>query len=1260
MAEGARPPPTSVVSTLVPPMDIERILAELALNVGGELVADVSRATLERFAQWAQGGHLYRLLHELDTRFGDAPAFSSAGLAPLADDSKFIWLLANFRAYGELDAPALASVIAPHVGWTEELSNEELSFEIAKQIIRVLPRAEPDEREGIHLQIDQLSSVVATRFDRLEDAVVRIGERDPVAATAPARRIEQGVPQLARMKLDELASEDDRAATSIRAAIYGDGDPSSAIAMILSDPPGWLLELDQKPWITLAELAELHGARAAAQSLFESAAERPGSERVSCLARASIVAHQIKRKRQAERLLGKAKRLEPANPDVAFAELWLIEDEKEKLARLDELPKPASSRQRWLQHIARAQALITLGRFGEAYGALSAAEAARTGHPAVKTLRALIAIGEAGLKSEREERLDPAPLLAAAASLLGVREQFRELGRHEESGLQVAFAARAYVLAGEPTEARAVLDELLQGERSAVVEAGHSELAAAMSLIDPVAALDLLPEPTDRAASRLAWAQAIALARDEARVARAVKTLDRLLDEADGEIRAQAAFTRLALSLQGDAPWSEAALRVLVADDPAAAASIEAQRLQDAGDLEDAETRLLPHLEDAVARKAYVGLLWKQKRWVDVVAVLRPAVEARTANAMQRLMFADAATRADLRLEAKRVFEQVIDDTSTGETERDHAFHLLALLYEQVDDFAALERLTANWLEKDPENVEALWRRVLALHSLTRHTEAHSIVAGNHLEPNTEMEARLLAIVAERALSPQEAVLRLRELSDHFDRPETLEALLLITSLHWNEGKSEALAAELGARLDAFVERFPDSQAIRAISFDSEEGGVEALFKEITHGAAELQSLQDQVIDGTMVVAAYAAARGKSVTQTWWELQGTLPLAYPDQSVHDLERADASAAIGHGVAYDGSTIIVSRFLSEETRRTIRAAFPSPRIARAVLIDSDVAEDATRSLTRDHLVAGGDAETGDRWVVEVTGDAASARADEMRAIHATAQGLASPDPDLDPDRPTQFDQFIKGDSPRAFSTMAATLALAERTELAVFSDDRRLRLAARAANIPAFGTVALLDALVGRGLLSADERTLARRALRSRGGLGLSGDPSELSEEARENAWRLTASLAAALRDRTAWRSAPGEALRQWIPFLAAARDSPEKLPLWLGRVIDAGAMSLPADGTHSHLLRSLLLLSIVGEGVDELFGDLIVPARSLGRYFPLTEDPLIGAWQMLNEFLQAPQYQPFAAAMRARALRQLPLRDQLAVLFGLRYHERWH
>jgi hypothetical protein len=192
---------------------------------------------------------------------------------------------------------------------------------------------------------------------------------------------------------------------------------------------------------------------------------------------------------------------------------------------------------------------------------------------------------------------------------------------------------------------------------------------------------------------------------------------------------------------------------------------------------------------------------------------------------------------------------------------------------------------------------------------------------------------------------------------------------------------------------------------------------------------------------------------------------------------------------------------------------------------------------------------------------------------------------------------------------------------------IYSDDRWVREFARAMDVSAFGTLAVIDALHADELLDSQRRTQARLALAARGGWGVCLTGSELRTAAEESKWTLNASLIGGLRDRAAWRGDPAETFSKLAEFLdAVCKNRPDALGTWVARVVDAGHTAIP-HMSPSWFAESLLLMAwgldpASRKSSDACFQALVDGIKNLPVWLTtLGHDPVLGAMnQILMQF----------------------------------------
>jgi hypothetical protein len=381
--------------------------------------------------------------------------------------------------------------------------------------------------------------------------------------------------------------------------------------------------------------------------------------------------------------------------------------------------------------------------------------------------------------------------------------------------------------------------------------------------------------------------------------------------------------------------------------------------------------------------------------------------------------------------------------------------------------------------------------RVDALLWLGRAREAVAVARAAGLEPQSVGEARLLAHIYLRGLSPPDALCEIAGLSDRFDRSdEQLEGLVIAA---WTDARgsiSEDLEKRAGLSLMEFPTRFPDSRAqARAVSVDE----LTQILREQASHSAELEAMGADIIAGRIPVPIWARAARTSLVQMWSSLR-VLPIVPSDRAVAALDEAGATSAFSRGATWDPSSLAVVALLGEDVRAAIRRALPRSIASQAVMQDVDFAavdavserpaEDEAR-LAWDPTAA---------RPVAFTRPAADIESERhlIRQALQLAQSLEIV-PDVDRERPTSADDLvpeIESVDTMVLASVGATLAVAIREGLPIYSDDRVLRTLYREAGIQSFGTVALLAVLEERGSISIEQHQTAVEVLRAAGAIEL--------------------------------------------------------------------------------------------------------------------------------------------------------------------------
>jgi predicted nucleic acid-binding protein len=378
--------------------------------------------------------------------------------------------------------------------------------------------------------------------------------------------------------------------------------------------------------------------------------------------------------------------------------------------------------------------------------------------------------------------------------------------------------------------------------------------------------------------------------------------------------------------------------------------------------------------------------------------------------------------------------------------------------------------------------------------------------------------------------------------------------------------------------------------------------------------------------------------------------------SYQDSLLNSLERESAEAAVGRAAVWDPVAVAVVAILPRPIGEKIRLALPASVVAQAALDDvSRTGEDPAAGRS-EYSVIGFDPETDRGWIHEYDAeDVERQRAESIRAVEITR--TLNVRPDVEPAKPSALDQFLLDeDREPAFATWPATLAIAERDQLPLYSDDRFVRAHARRAGIQSFGTLALVDALSEAGHLSSDKRQQVRELLLARGAHGVAFTLDELLREARAADWSLTPSLAFALTDPTNWGQSVAETFRLWSAFLRAAFDEAQEdeFRMWVLRFLDAARIGLEPRG-YGFVARLLLMVAwepFTPERRPFLHA-LIRELRAARSVFGWFADPLAEAARDLSAVISQGEEKPVRALLAQALLQDVPFEDQL-MLLGVR------
>jgi hypothetical protein len=1142
-----------------------------------------------------------------------------------------------------------------------DLDRLELPALAARSFERNAPAAKRDPRRAAHLdelmtrnlvesKIEQLQSEMRAGFDEIQSLPVGAG-----LGGGGALLSDHELPTRSQAALAALDRSDAGAGAQLRAALAAGG--AERVVELIEDPQPWVRDGGSALWSALGRLALQSGAFAADEKAHLASVERPDvDDRAREIIRASRAAALAGNGERAEELLAEAETIDPRNPAVAIARARQEED-PERLLELLEDVRPVDEEQTVVIELTRAGAELGRGEFELGSELIERARAIEPDSGAADELEAMSTLLKAQEAGDKEHGPARSELLGAGRTLGRLGREVAEEKRAGAAATVLGRAAIAFGLAGEETAGRAELEEALR------LVAGDEEagevIAEAALLLDRA---DVIPtlRLKDGERADLLRASAVVHGDDQEGLAAAVDVLDALLGSEREEIRQRAAVMRLgAASSRSGIPWSERAGALVASERPEVAAILRAEMLAGEGRIAEARATVGPHSGVDQALRLQVKLAVEEESWEESLRLCDELI-SRRADPLDELNRVSLLLRTGDREGALQQLRGLARDQRAPTDLRTSAYGRLSNLQMEAGELVELARTSAEWAEFAPDQDDPIWLHLFARCRRSEHREALSYWREHPVEVESEDQALLLSEAFSFGAPRGEALEKLAELSDRFERPEALELNLMMTTLRREGEESEAeISEELGERIretfEEFPKRFPDSEYLQAIEIDSEDPGgsfIETLMPQLRARAELGKEQAEEVRQGTIPIASVAAATGRSIGEIWMQI-GALPLGYSNEQTSVREHAAAAEAVRkRGATWEPSSIFLVGGLGGEDRDTLRGALPASLICESTF--ADVANDAGRPRSQPGGTISFDLESGRLQMSEQ--DREEQERDRLRAegMLTLARELKTrpdwqPQADRDDWRPFFEDTEVR----RPFRVWAATCAVAQRERLAVYSDDRFVRLSAEQLGLPTFGTLALADVLVEEGRLSPERHAAIRRRIFARGAWGMEPTREELIGDARDAGLEPTPGVWAALHDQSAWIGRGILAVEDCLALLESVHsERPEALTVWVRQCIIALRETL--GGGHERWVRFLLHATLNPFRDPPVLSDAgaIAVTKSLRdiRYFsayPAERNLVIS---VIAESLSAADERRFRAAYLRRVMRRLSALDQAVAI----------
>jgi hypothetical protein len=1008
---------------------------------------------------------------------------------------------------------------------------------------------------------------------------------------------------------------------------------------------------------TMSDLGRLLMAEnrfATAERLFVIAAKDDAEDPARQWVRAANAALQDGREARSRELLETARGLAPdTHPAIALADVqWQGLSPKAVLERLQGVQPLIDADVLGLAS-ARAQVGLLQDDLQAAGQALEEAERIDRDEPRVRELRALWHLQRAHVQMLAGAEPDPADLSAGESGFLSLREEMHRRERPDESGAMLSRAVDVRLVARRVTDATELLREASESERRGA--AGLVLARQALLCRERELAFELTrAAPASEVASVIEASLNVTSEDPELRQ-QALETLDGLLFSAEEEVRAEAALARTLACLDHEEPaeWSERAGEILAERDVEAAAILRARAHLARREFEQAEAILRRHAERPEGLKALIDSAAMQRDFQtalqrsDLRMRRRPDAEA----AYQHARLLRGAGREAEALEEFAKVAHAREALLPGQ--REDAFMQALGLAQRLEHFGEMQELAQEALEQGLDGDDLHWARALARFMLGRHAEALEDLDAAGMTAGTLARAELLSRILYQAAEPAEALRRSAELSARFGRPEGLEALLIVMSPRAEQLDPQTEAA-VRETFETFAARFPNSKRIIQRELPESEEGIRQLLAEMAPAGDRDREIVASIRDGHTVTAVLAAVHGRSLSELWAALT-MLPLGYGEATLDDLELQDARRTLASPAVLDPTSLSVLALLGAEVAQAVLRALPGAQIPQATLQDADRGVNPMNDPRAPSGTVVRDPRSGEPVVIANDAVDAERRAARQREHLRLAQAL-DVDPDAEAGGEHELERaLLDGEPPidAALRTWAATVALASRRRLPVLSDDRRVRLYARAEGLPSFGTLTLLRALVEAGDMPEEPYRNARAVMLGAGGVGLRPDGEELTTLVRGAGWEPSRAIYTLLSDPSFWEP---DGIAGWgaagVLLAAVQKEAPERLEAWVARLVDAAKQAKPhldIDVLCFGLLATVWGWTTASQQVDRELLQVVIEAL---RGLPATlgasphADPVLYALARFANISQhAPQAQRAFFALRAIAL--LRISDQL-------------
>ena len=394
-------------------------------------------------------------------------------------------------------------------------------------------------------------------------------------------------------------------------------------------------------------------------------------------------------------------------------------------------------------------------------------------------------------------------------------------------------------------------------------------------------------------------------------------------------------------------------------------------------------------------------------------------------------------------------------------------------------DWREMESCARAVVDELPQDEQAAWTVVYALHRQIKNQEAWAFIVAHDLEPFGEDTAALAIVVYNGIAVPHRDAGPVLEIARTYTDSEQVTALAISTLLSSGDRfrLTDAQRSQLQDLTDDFFARFPDSDVLQSYPADEPEELLRTIGDLTRSRAVTLEPVIAQARYGQLPVGTLTGLCGLSYAELLLShAAGSITAISGDPARRDREKRVAANAIGNKVAIDTSAVTTA-LLADLDIAQLSQGFTSVLVGEELIIDGRLAVvSATQPVsargTFDPLLGSATVSLVDEQQLANTRELANRTLDALEGGQTVNSAPLRP-----PDGLTDHD----------LRPWDASLRVALHNQCALWCDDVALRTLTEGNGIPAFGTWALYEALASgsAGSLLPEPLAVKAQLLRAR-------------------------------------------------------------------------------------------------------------------------------------------------------------------------------